>query len=33
MKRFEFECRTEWYDNNYHTTTLVYDWEKAYPGG
>ena len=32
MKRFEFECRTEWWGNNYHTTTLVYDWTKAYPG-
>ena len=31
--RFEFECRTEWWDNNYHTTTLVYDWTKTYPGG
>lgn len=33
MKRFEFECRTEWYDNDYYTTTLVYDQAKAYPGG
>lgn len=28
-----FECRTEWYGNNYHTTTLVYDRARAYPGG
>ena len=33
MGRYEFECHTEWYDNNYHTTTLVYDCTKVYPGG
>ena len=33
MKRFEFDCRTEWHGDDYYTTTLVYDWTKAYPGG
>lgn len=30
-KRFEYESYTEWYDNNYHTITKVYDWEKIDP--
>lgn len=33
MKRFEFENYTEWHGDDYYTTTLVYDWTRAYPGG
>ena len=28
-KKYEYETYTEWYDNNYHTITKVFDMEKV----